>query len=191
MTQHRQWHMLLLVSLESEDHWRRDDSLWRISGSAWKSELMGNASIGCHYADDIQRSHRKTGCTNLHDQEVTCFNICLLIVPCRRNGLCQMPGTVTQKIELQDVPRGWCRTVCPLCQCVSMCRAVTNLRFPRRYRQLKLISLLIQKTHSNYLLMWQTEHMSTSCCYRQSFVNLQSVSYSNFTEMLQDRNEIN
>lgn len=41
---------------------------------------------------------RKTGCINLHDQDVTCFNICLLTVPCRRDGLCQMPGTGRQKI---------------------------------------------------------------------------------------------
>lgn len=71
-----------------------------------------------------------------------------------------------------------------------MCRAVTDLRLPSRYRQLKLVSFLRQKNHSNYLLVWQTKHMSTSCCYRKSFVNLQPVRYSNFTVMLQDRDEI-
>lgn len=92
------WHMLLLVSLELEDHWRRDESLWRVSGSAWKSEVMGNAYIGCHYADHIQKSHRKTGWINLCDQEITYFSSCPLIVPCRRDGLCQMPDTGRQKV---------------------------------------------------------------------------------------------
>ena len=48
--------------------------------------------------DEIQKSHRKTGCINSQDQEITCFNICLLVVHCRKGVLCQMPGTGRQKI---------------------------------------------------------------------------------------------
>jgi len=58
---------------------------------------MGNSYIGCHYMEEIQKSHRKTGYTNSHDQEITC-NTCPFVVHCRKSGLCRIPGTGRQKI---------------------------------------------------------------------------------------------
>lgn len=193
MAQNRQWHMLLLVFLELEDCWRRDESLWRISGSAWKSVVMGNAYISCHYTDDIQKSHRKTDCINLHDQEITFFNICLLIVPCRRDGLrdakclalgdrkfwaAECPQRLVEN-SLSSAQRGFHLQSCHRPQTPQQIQATEITLGPKTDNSL------------NYLLMWQAERMSTSCCHRQSFVNLQSVGYSSFTVMLQDRDEIN
>lgn len=114
MAQNRSWHMLLLAPQELGDYWRRDEGLRDISGSAWKHEIMGNGYIGCHYMDEIQKPHRKTGCINSHDWEITCSN-CLLIVHGRKRWV--MPNAwhwETENAELQDVLRGWWRTVCPL-----------------------------------------------------------------------------
>lgn len=83
--------------------------------NAGKHEIMGNGYTGCHYTDEIQKSHRKTGCISSHDQEITRFSICLLIVCCRKGGLWQWE---TENAEVQGVPGGCWRTVCPLYRCI-------------------------------------------------------------------------
>lgn len=131
MAQNRLWHVLLLAPQELGDYWRRDAGLWGISGNAWKHEIMGNGYVGCHYTDEIQKSHRKTGCINSHDQEITCFNI----ARCSLQKRWVMPKAwhwKTENAELQDVPRGWWRTVCPLYKWVVPCSAVVDLRLLSR-----------------------------------------------------------
>lgn len=98
IAQNRPRHVLLLSPQELGDCWRRDEGLWRISGNTWKHEVMRNSYSSCYYIHEIQKSHRKTGCINSCDQEITCSNTCLLNVHCRKGRLCQIPGTRRHKM---------------------------------------------------------------------------------------------
>lgn len=95
---------------------------------------------------------------------------------------CWAAGCPQRLVEhnLSSVLKGFHVQSCHRPQTPQQIQATEISLAPKTENSLKLPSNVTNRAH----------HMSTSCSYRQSFVNLQSVSYSNFTVMLQDTDEI-